>query len=59
MTREEAIQVIEQLYPADDDYIDTRQIGQILLAEAWGNCWRAAPTEVLQEYARLCDKRRD
>ena len=57
MTREEAIQIIENLYPADSKFIDTAEVGRELLAKAMANCWWAEPTKVLLEYARLCDRR--
>ena len=57
MTREEAINFIEGLFPADAQYEGTREIGIALLEEAKRNVsnWRTLPDEVLFEYARLCE----
>ena len=56
MTREEAIQQIEGLFPADAEYEDTAEIGQQLLEQAKREVsgWRTEPTEVLVRYAQLC-----
>lgn len=56
MTREEAIQLIEGLFPADSQYEKTNEVGEKLLAQAKReiNGWRTEPTEVLIRYAELC-----
>lgn len=56
MTREEAIQHIECLYPTDGEYPDAAKIGQSLLDRAKREVigWKAEPTEVLVRYAQLC-----
>ena len=54
MTREDAIKLIENLYPADSEYSDTAAIGQELLNQAERENWRSAPTEILIHYANLC-----
>jgi hypothetical protein len=57
-TREKLISVIESLYPADAGYPRTAAIGRELLAEAKDlrSNWRNEPLDVLEEYARLCEK---
>ena len=59
MKREEAIQHIENLYPADSGYDDTAEIGRDLLAQAKREVsgWRTEPTEILVRYAELCIQR--
>lgn len=59
MTREYAVEVIENLYPADADYPDTAEVGQELLEQAKREVagWRTEPTEVLIRYAQLCLER--
>ncbi len=56
MTRQEAIQHIESLYPIDSEYEDTNAIGEILLAQAKRevNNWRNLPDAILIRYAELC-----
>lgn len=56
MTRKEAIQTIEDLYPADSDYTETRALGQELLDQAKQDVgiWRNEPDAVLIRYAQLC-----
>lgn len=58
MTREEAIEVIEQLYPADSAYESTAAIGQRLLIAARAMEWRNESDTVLFEYCRLCGEKR-
>ena len=57
-TREDAIQVIEGLWPVDSQFIETAQIGQQLLNEArdrvGASDWRLESEEVLLAYAMLC-----
>ncbi len=56
MTREEAIQHIEALYPADSNMFEISQIGENLLEKAKSDIanWRREPTAVLVRYAELC-----
>ncbi|KKN33629.1 hypothetical protein LCGC14_0801670 [marine sediment metagenome] len=56
MTKEEAIQQIEGLFPTDSQYEETNKIGERLLAQAKRELigWRIEPTEVLIRYAELC-----
>lgn len=56
MTREEAIQQIETLWPADSIYDDTATAGKKLLEQAKRNVgsWRNEPDDVIMEYAMLC-----
>ncbi len=59
MTKENAIEIIEALYPADSQYADTAKIGKELLDKARCDVagWRTEPTEVLIRYAQLCEGR--
>ena len=56
MDREQAIQQIEGLFPADSQYEKTNEIGLKLLAQAKREVagWRTEQTEVLIRYAELC-----
>ena len=56
MTREEAINHIENLFPVDSEYESTSKTGQRLLDQAKRDAanWRHEPTEVLVRYAELC-----
>jgi hypothetical protein len=56
MTRDQAIQEIEGLFPADSQYPRSREKGIELLKQAKQNTdnWRNLPNDVLLEYARLC-----
>lgn len=56
MTREQAIQAINALYPADSQYAEYAAIGRELLAQAKQEVagWRTECTEVLIRYAQLC-----
>jgi len=58
MDREEAIQHIESLFPADDPHETTAGIGIKLLNQAKREVagWRTEPTEILVRYAHLCIK---
>jgi len=58
MTREEAISLIEGLFPTDSQYEGTNKIGERLLAQAKSEVigWRTEPTEVLIRYAELCQQ---
>jgi len=59
MEREEAIDKIEMLFPADSEYQDTAEVGQRLLDQAKREVsgWRTEPIEVLVRYAQLCIQR--
>ena len=62
LTREKAIQEIEQLYPPDSAFPLTAAIGQELLAEAKRQCasWKNEPDAVIFELLNLCrDKERN
>ena len=56
MDREQAIDTIKHLYPADSEYAPTAEIGKRLLEQAKMEVqgWRTEPTEVLIRYAHLC-----
>ena len=56
MTRQEAINIISAMYPADSQHPDAAQIGQKLLEQAKREIapWRVEPTEILVRYAMLC-----
>jgi hypothetical protein len=56
LTREKAIQEIEQLYPPDADNPGTAAIGLELLAEAKRRCasWKNEPDCVIFELHVLC-----
>jgi hypothetical protein len=58
MKKEELINIIEALYPADSQFSDTEKIGKALLDasmhEAHFN-WRYLPESVLKIYAEKCE----
>jgi len=56
MTREEAIQHIDALFPPDAPYPKTAEKGQELLSQAKRDvaAWKQEPTEVLVRFAQLC-----
>ena len=56
MNRKEAINIIEQSYPADSQLITIAITGQRLLTQARHEAmdWRDQPEPVLQRYAELC-----
>ena len=59
-TREEAIQIIESLFPVDSAYEKTAEIGKELLAQAKRETedWRYTLSDVtLLRYADLCFQR--
>ena len=58
MTREDAIQTIESLFPADSQYSKTKTIGEQLLKQAKSEIigWRTEPEAVLIRYAELCER---
>lgn len=57
MTREEAIVMINGLYPVDTEYEATRIIAEKLLAQAKRETedWRNLPDLTLFRYAELCE----
>ena len=56
MDRQEAIQIISDLFPVDAIYVATAVIGKKLFEQAKKNIssWKNESDEVLFEYARLC-----
>lgn len=56
MTRDECINIIQPLFPADSQYLSTADIGRRLLDQARRDCnnWRHEPLDVLERYAQLC-----
>ncbi len=56
VTREKAIEIIDDLFPVDAPWEDTAAIGKRLFEQAKANMasWRNEPDIVLFEYARLC-----
>jgi hypothetical protein len=58
MNRQEAINIIEGLYPTDSPYIKTNTIGERLLAQAKSEYenWRDLPDTILFRYAVLCEQ---
>ena len=52
--RENAINIIEALYPADSGYEDVSKEGRKLLMEAIAQNWRNLPDEILATYETLC-----
>jgi hypothetical protein len=55
MTRKEAIQHIEALYPPDSEYEDTAAIGEAFIEKAKTMCndWRNLPDNVLKLAASM------
>lgn len=61
MTKDEAIKIIDALYPIDSEFEETNVVGEELLAEAKFRVgqlidWRDEPTKVLVKYAQLCQQ---
>ncbi len=61
MDRDDAIGIIDALYPTDSEFEGTNQIGAKLLAQAKTEVrvsltWRNEPTKVLVRYAELCEQ---
>ena len=56
LTREQAIEQIEGLFPVDSKYDGTNKIGERLLTQAKREVegWRNESTPVLIRYAELC-----
>ena len=54
MNREDAISIIDDLFPADAPCINTAGIGKELLGLAKINAWKNESDAILFEYARLC-----
>jgi capsule polysaccharide export protein KpsE/RkpR len=61
MDKSEAISIIENTFPIDSQYPESREIGKRLLeqAETEVNNWRNKPLEVLVRYAELCQQEDD
>ena len=61
MSREEAISIIECLFPADSQYQESREIGKKFLQQAKdeANNWRNEPDNILFRYADLCMQEED
>ena len=53
MNREEAIEIIEDLYPPDSKYASIAYIGQLTRANAESYMWRELPDEVLLRMAEI------
>lgn len=58
MNRNEAIEIINFLYPADSTFQEANAIGKELLKEAreFVNKWQSESTEILVKYAELCQE---
>jgi hypothetical protein len=62
MTKEEAIKIIDSLYPTDSQFEKTNEVGVNLLAHAKVEIgapsltWRNEPTRILVRYAELCQE---
>lgn len=54
MTREQVIEMIENLFPADSEYGDVAETGRTLVLSALADQWRQLPTPVLTKYLALC-----
>ena len=61
MDRQQAINIIEGLYPVDSQYSETNTIGERLLSQAKRECenWRTLPDAILFRYADLCQQEED
>ena len=58
MTKDEAIESISHLYPADSEYHDCQEIGKRFMTEAMEEMnfnWRELPEDVLIRYAEKCE----
>lgn len=58
--KDKVIRIIEDHYPIDSEFQDTRLIGNQLLLEAIidsGFDWRDLPLNVLENYSRRCINR--
>lgn len=58
-TKQNHIETIRGLYPADSQYSDTAEIGRRLLLEAMNKAglnWRDLPEDVLRIYAEMCER---
>ena len=51
MVRKNYIEIIEELYPADE-----HETGKEIMLKAIADTWRCLPDEVLQRYAYLCQE---
>lgn len=54
MDKNEAIETILDLYPADSQYRNSATVGKQLLMQAICESWQSLPKEVLVRYAQLC-----
>lgn len=54
--RLKSIDVIQELFPADSQFDENRQIGTELFLAALAAEWRDAPDSVLHHYAALCQQ---
>jgi hypothetical protein len=54
--KENLIQTIQSLFPADSTFQETAEIGQQLLLKALFINWRSLPDEVLKTYSELCQQ---
>ena len=54
MDRQQAIRIIDDLFPANAPYKDTAAKGKELLEQAKINTWKNESDAVLFEYATLC-----
>lgn len=62
--KDDAIKMIEGLYPTDSEFTSTNEIGEQLLRQAREELniitdWRDEPTEVLIRYAELCQQKEE
>lgn len=57
MTHEEAIEIIEKLYPPDSASTEIAATGQRFLETARAMEWRNESDAVLIEYAKLCEEK--
>ena len=58
MNRQQAISIIDALYPIDSQYAKTNAVGERLLAQAKReqDDWRNLPDAILFRYADLCQQ---
>lgn len=54
LSKDEIIERIKLLYPANSCYVDTAQIGRELLLKAIFQQWEYLPEEILLRYLQLC-----
>lgn len=58
-TRDQAVRIIEDLFPADSEHLTTATIGHELLDQARRDCtdWRNERIDILLRYAELCQQK--